>query len=261
MTRTESISGTTVDGRSSDSRLVAGVDGVSGGWVMAVTGAAPGSPIDEFRVFTSFADLWSYARGRGVLAVAVDIPIGLPDRRPRAADDEARARLKGVPGRPSSVFPAPPLCAIEEEEYHEANRRAKKGTKKGVSKQAFALFPKIREVRGALKLPDFEVGAVARALEVHPEVSFQAMAGSPMRQHKSRQSGVAQRLALLQLHFSNVVDAAVRVEVTGPPHPMLDDVLDAVAAAWTARRLVSEEAQPLGGREKDPEGYPMTIWA
>ena len=106
----------------------------------------------------------------------------------------------------------------------------------------------------------FAAGARTRAAEVHPEVSFASMVGHPMSFHKTRQAGVAERLTLLKCHFPNIVEAAVATEITGPPTPGLDDVLDAVAAAWTARRLVSGDAQPLGGCERDKTCYPMNIW-
>ena len=240
------------------------MDGVRGGWVMAVTGVESGFPLC-ISVWGSFADLWSDAHKRGLRAVAVDIPIGLPDTEGRAADREARKTLKppkkGEPGRASSVFPAPPLCSLDVDAYKEAGELARRSTGKGLTRQAFALFPKIREVRDALKPGDLDPGACPLAAEVHPEVSFGVMAGNPMSFHKSLQAGVAERLAVLEDHFPDVVDAAVRTKRTGPPHPGLDDVLDAVAGAWTARRLIQGEAKRLGGREKDPCGYPMNIWA
>ena len=64
-----------------------------GGWVMAVTAVAPESSLDIL-VFQSFSDLWSHASERDLLAVTVDIPIGLPGRDGRAADREARERFK-----------------------------------------------------------------------------------------------------------------------------------------------------------------------
>ena len=56
---------------------VAGVDGVPGGWVMAVTGAARGASV-EFSTGSSFADVLAAAREQNIPVVAVDIPIGLP---------------------------------------------------------------------------------------------------------------------------------------------------------------------------------------
>ena len=255
--------------------LVGGVDGVPrrgrstkgkpGGWVMAVSGVVPGSPVEEVSVWCSFADLWSHAREIGLLAVTVDIPIGLPVKEGRAADRKARGMLKslekGKQGRTSSVFPTPPLSTLGACTYQEAGQLARLATGKGLTRQTYALFPKIREVRCALGRDDFDSAAVPRAAEVHPEVSCRVMADRPMSFHKSLQAGVAERLALLECHFPNIVDAAVRTLRTGPPHPGLDDVLDAVAAAWTARRMIHGLAKRLGGCEKDPDGYPMNIWA
>ena len=254
----------------SEAGLVGGVDGVSGksppgkeessNWVMVVTGAAHGSLVKEFSVWTSFADLWKNACEKGLLAVAVDIPIGLPGKGGRTADREARYLLKGPPNRASSVFPAPPLCTLGATTYRDAQDLSRNLTGKGMTRQTFALLPKIRDVRGSLELGAFDAGARTRAAEVHPEVSFANMAGCPMSFHKSRQAGVAERLALLKGHFPNIVEAAVATEITGPPTPGLDDVLDAVAAAWTARRLVSGDARALGCCDLDETCYPMKIW-
>lgn len=145
--------------------------------------------------------------------------------------------------------------------YKVAGALARRSTGKGLTRQAFALLPKIREVRDALKPSDFGADAQLRAAEVHPEASFAVMAGRPMSFHKSLQAGVAERLALLERHFPDIVDVAVRTKRTGPPHPGPDDVLDAVAAAWTARRLLQGKAKRLGGCEMDSDGYPMNIWA
>ena len=75
--------------------LVAGVDGVSDGWVMAITGAAGGSPV-EFSVWRTLDELWSEARARRLRVVAIDMPTGLPGaerrrpgpRRPHGSDGD-----------------------------------------------------------------------------------------------------------------------------------------------------------------------------
>ena len=239
--------------------LVGGADGVSGGWVMAIVGTGPGSPIRDLLVWLSFADLWCYAQEIRLSAVTVDIPIGLSPRGDRPCDREARARLKGPPRRSPSVFPGPPLCTLGAGSWKEALEWARRETGKGISRQSYALLSKIAEVRDVLRPHDFSASASPRAAEVHPEVSFWATEGKPMRSHKSRHSGMVQRLKLLEQHFPNVMDAAVRTERPGPSHPGIDDLLDAVAAAWTARRLVSGEAEDLGRGEADPHGFPMSI--
>ena len=181
---------------------VGGVDGVAGGWVMAVTGASPGDPVEGIHVWSSFGELWAHAQQWGLGAVAVDIPIGLPGEDGRTCDREARARLKGNPGRTSSVFPAPPYCVTEARNWEEASRLARDRTGKGLTRQSFALLPKIRDVRCAVESCNLNRSVLPWLVEVHPEVSFREMAGVPMRFHKSLQAGIAERLAVLQLDFS-----------------------------------------------------------
>ena len=81
-----------------------------------------------------------------------------------------------------------------------------------------------------------------------------------MTYFKKRQPGVADRLTALVGEFPNVVKAAVLTAHPGPPSPTHQDLLDAAAAAWTARRIASGEAVCLGEGEFDATGYPMHIW-
>ena len=228
---------------------------------MAVTSLASRSQV-EFSVWGSFSDLWTHACDEGLLAVGVDIPIGLPLQSGRLADRQARECLKGPPNRTSSVFSAPSLRALDATTYQEAQELSVRDMGKGLTRQSYALLPKIRDVRESLaNLAAFSSQARPQAAEVHPELSFQKMHGAPMRFHKSRQAGVAQRLKLLEEHFPSIVEAALFTEIPGPPAPVLDDALDAAAAAWSARRIVRDKATCLGAGEIDPRGYPMNIWA
>ena len=236
--------------------LVAGVDGVSGGWVMAVTGVAGGSPV-EFSVWATLGDLWSEARTRRVQVVAVDMPAGLPGAERREADREAQ-RLLGA--RRSSLFWTPPLCTLDAADHAEANRRSWDETGRGLSAQAFGLMPKIRELRETLTPGDFAPHSRPRAAEVHPESSFVRLAGEPMSESKREHAGHQQRLETLVAVFPNIADAAVSAPPAGPPRPELDDLLDAAAAAWTARRIAAGDAEYLGAGEQDETGYPMHIW-
>ena len=236
--------------------LVAGVDGVTGGWVMALTGAADGSPV-EFSVWATLGDLWSEAGARRLLVVAVDMPAGLPGAERREADREAQ-RLLGA--RRSSLFWTPPLCVLDAADHAEANRRSWDETGRGLSAQAFGLMPKIRELRETLAPDDFAPDARPRAAEVHPESSFVRLAGEPMSESKREHAGHQQRLATLAGAFPNIADAAVSAPPAGPPRPELDDLLDAAAAAWTARRIAAGDAECLGAGEQDEAGYPMHIW-
>ena len=243
-------------GRAGGRALVAGVDGVPDGWVMAVTAAAGGSPV-EFSVWHTLADLWSQARARGLRVVAVDMPAGLPGAERREADTEAHRRLGA---RRSSLFWTPPLCVLDATRHVEANRRSWEETGRGISVQAFNLVPKIRELRDTLAPGDFAPESRPRAVEVHPESSFVRLAGEPMSASKRQPAGEEERLEVLAEVFPNIAEAAVSTPPPGPPRPGLDDLLDAAAAAWTARRIVAGEADCLGAGEQDETGYPMHIW-
>lgn len=259
-----------------DTRRVAGVDGATGGWVMAVTGARHGTPV-EFSLFESFAELWTEARRLGLVAVGIDMPIGLPSSAKRRADIDARELLGP---RRSSLFWSPPIAALDAAEYDQANRASRDHLGMGLAKQAYNLLPKIREVRSALQPSDFGSDAVPLAAEVHPELSFAVMAGSPGQaeahhrdgesmpfaaplQHPKRfQAGIAERLALLAARFEEILASAL-TPLVGPPHAALDDVLDAAAAAWTGRRIAAAQAAHLGAIDGkidlDSAGYPLTI--
>lgn len=257
---------------------VAGVDGATGGWVMAVTGVQDSSPV-EFSVWASFSELWSEARRLGVVAVGIDMPIGLPSSARRRADIDARELLGP---RRSSLFWSPPVAALNAADYDRANRASREHLGMGLAKQAYNLLPKIREVRSALRPSDFGSEATPRAAEVHPELSFAVMAGSagqvdvhlpdgdsmpsaaPLQHPKRFQAGIAERLTLLAGCFEGILVSAL-TPLVGPPHAALDDLLDAAAAAWTARRLAVAQAAHLGADDGkidlDSAGYPLTIVA
>ena len=219
---------------------------------MAVAAIGPGSPV-AFSLWPSFADVWAEVQARGVAAVGVDMPIGLPGRARRRSDVKARELLGP---RRSSLFWTPPLCALNAADHAEANRLSREGTGRGLSIQAFHLLPKVREVRAVLAPDDLSPLARPQAAEVHPETSFAVLAGRPMSFPKRQQQGAAERLDALESEFADL-DAALH-----PPRgAALDDLLDATAAAWTARRMAAGTAMALGQGELDETGYPMAIWA
>lgn len=236
----------------SDAPLVTGVDAAKGGWVMAVTATTPSSPV-AFSLQPSFADVWAEACSQGLVAVGVDMPIGLPSQERRRSDVEARDLLGP---RRSSLFWTPPLCVLDAVDHAEANRKSRTHTGRGLSIQAFHLLPKVREVRAMLTPEDLSAKARPQAAEVHPETSFAVLAGQPMSVSKRQPGGQVERMAALVPEFSNLVEVP-----TSPPGATTDDLLDAAAAAWTARRMAESTAMILGAEELDATGYPMAIWA
>jgi predicted RNase H-like nuclease len=174
-----------------------------------------------------------------LVAVAVDIPIGLPDRGPRSCDVEARTRLGP---RRSSVFPAPVRAVLGCATWEEANARSRAVDGRGLPRQAFNLLPKIGEVDGLLS-----PARQARIVEAHPELCFASIAGAPLLQPKRTVAGRDVRSALAGVVPAPLSGAAA------------DDVLDAHAALWTARRVAAGDEERLGGGERDRRGLRMEI--
>jgi predicted RNase H-like nuclease len=211
---------------------VAGVDACRGGWVAVV--AEDGKFVDSVLTAT-FADLLKIF-GKAT-AVGVDIPIGLPSERPRAADLEARAF---VGPRRSSVFPPPPRIALAAATYAEARLLVP-----SLSAQSFALGRRILEVESQLE---------ERVLEVHPEVSFAALAGRHLHYPKRSWNGQLERRRLLADAGLELSDHLVAGKAPA------DDVLDAAVAAWSATRKARGEAQTLPADPPTQEGRVVAIW-
>jgi predicted RNase H-like nuclease len=182
--------------------------------------------------------------------VAVDIPIGLADCEPRACDREAR-RLLGP--RRGSVFPAPARAVLGTSTYEEACAVSRQVSGRGLSKQLFNIVAKIKEV-DAVESPRRQ----ASLFEACPELSFAVMAGGPPMQHSKRTAeGRAERTAVLHEHLGVDVPALLEARAPGAQP---DDVLDALALAWTARRYLGGCCLRLGG-ELDATGLRMEVVA
>jgi len=205
---------------------VVGVDGYPHGWVSVrtVDGRFEGAALfpDLARLLAAFS---------GAAVVAVDIPIGLPVLgEPRAADLAARLFLGS---KRNSVFRTFAREVLEGEPYAEANRRAVALTGGGMSQQSYALRRKILEA-------DLLAGENPRMKEVHPEVSFAALAGEPLTASKKSWSGMTLRRRLLE-HAGLALPDDLGAAGTAAP----DDVLDAAVAAWSAYRIATSAAQTL----------------
>lgn len=220
-----------------------GLDGARGGWV--------GALVHEEAVFWFWFERIADALARRPGVLGVDIPIGLPERAPRVCDIRARARLAWP--RTASVFPAPPRVVLGAQDHAHACALARERTGAGIPIQAWHLVPKIREADDVLEGdPD------APLVEVHPEVSFAALAGrrSPSLPTKHTAAGRAARLALLRRWV------APRLTLSEVPRPArAHDALDAVAVAWSAGRFAAGVAELLTdpSSPRDARGRPMRI--
>ncbi len=164
--------------------------------------------------------------------IFVDIPIGLPNGpEGRLCDREARKRLRGR--RAATVFPAPVRAALAADTYDDANRISREETGKGMTRQTFAILPRIREVDGLLRKSE---KARHMVREVHPEICFWALAGgSPLSNRKKTDGGFHERLALLEGFRPSVGEEFARIRTGFRCWDVADDdILDAMAAAITA---------------------------
>jgi len=184
----------------------------------------------------------------GVGVIVVDIPIGLPDASRRLADTLAQDR---VGARRTTVFFTPIRAAIESPDHASATAASVRATGGGISTQAYALRTRILDVDGWV--PRSRV----RMLEGHPEVSFAAMGGAPLAHSKHSAAGLADRGDLL----ASVGLVLPRDAYAGFGTASLDDVYDAAAMAWTARRVERGEAVSLPDPpEVFSDGLPAAIW-
>ncbi|MHA3700784.1 DUF429 domain-containing protein [Jatrophihabitans sp. YIM 134969] len=190
---------------------VVGVDGCRGGWLAAV---ASGRTV-EWHVLTTFDDVLDLAAGD---PLGVDMPLPpFPAAGARRRSDLAARGFLG-PAR-SSIFWTPPADVLERwrrDPVHPVGI--------GVSIQTWNLLPKIAEVQDALSARPRAV------LEVHPECSFRALAPGVAFSTKKRAAGRRERIEALT-EFFDLPDAAGL-----PRRGLLEDALDATAAAWSALR-------------------------
>lgn len=93
--------------------------------------------------------------------------------------------------------------------------------------------------------------------EVHPEVSFQELAGGPLRFAKKTWAGAELRKELLR---STGIELPAGLGPAGEV-AAVDDVLDAAAAAWSARRCAAGLARSLpDSPERFSDGLSAAIW-
>jgi predicted RNase H-like nuclease len=249
---------------------VAGADGCKAGWIAVWRhpGAAP-----ETGVFATFAELVAFLPADA--AIAVDMPIGLPEFSGHGGrGPEALVRpLLGE--RQSSVFSIPSRAALYADTadfttldaWYEAHRRASEVARatsnppRAISIQAFGIFSKIRELDGLLRArPDLK----GRIIESHPEVAFWALNGRRAMTLSKKVKG--------RVNPAGMAERKVLLADRGMPRSFLDrapprgadedDFLDAAAVMLVAERFSRGEAMcfpdPPGA---DAHGLPVAIWA
>jgi predicted RNase H-like nuclease len=238
--------------------VAAGIDGCRAGWVAAI---AHGDTTTELRLL---ADLEAVIRWRdrqaGAVIVGVDVPMGLPARAgPRACDRQARREL----GRRWMCVFAPPdreLLGLDFAQAREVVHRRRRADPAGehpvMTHQTINIAPKIAEADRVLRA---EPRRQEWLLEVHPELSFRALAGATL-EPKRTSAGAAARLALVAEHFPDAPPhLAARTWSRSEVAP--DDLHDAYAVLWTALRVARGPGhyRELGDGARDACGLRQRI--
>jgi predicted RNase H-like nuclease len=231
---------------------IAGVDGCRAGWVVAlVEERAQGTPVHDIRICTRFDEILLLSPRPKV--IAIDIPIGLLDElQPggRTCDKQARTLLGP---RASSVFSPPARAMLPATQYEEVRKH-------GMSRQAFGILPKIRQVDQLMT-----AGLQQRVHEAHPELAFRSLTGAPMRHNKKTREGREERIrAFAQAsnrlfhEIRPVLEKALKTYTRVQVAP--DDILDAVVLAWTALRIAGGQADRVPAcPQVDRKGLRMEI--
>jgi predicted RNase H-like nuclease len=228
---------------------IVGADGCQDGWLCVVRRA---SSFEAF-IRVSLADL---LQDHDIQLVLVDVPIGLTERGARECDLAAR-KLLGKP-RSCSVFPAPVWAALPATCYKEACVKHHAADGRRMSRQAFGILPKVRDVNQLLVS---HPGLRDRIREVHPEVSFAVWnADRAMAHNKKTPEGRRERERLIEAHWPGV-----RVRLAQKLHGAgwaADDLNDALVALWTGERVAAGTARALPEEAVlDRYGLGMAIWA
>ena len=174
---------------------VLGIDGCRFGWCLIKLDSLGNSSVCLIKNIRELLNV------KADIAI-IDIPIGLTDSdEERIFDKTAREQLKN---RHSSVFTVPCKSAIYVEDYDTENAYKRacainfKNTGKKISRQSFALIPKIREVDEFLyENPHFK----GFLFEHHPELCFKELAGAPCKNNKREHQGEKERIGVLRKHM------------------------------------------------------------
>lgn len=180
-------------------------------------------------------------------AVGIDMPIGLTSGKERREADGAARAFVGP--RRSSVFPTYPREVYKASTIQAAREVSLRLLDISTSDQAYRLGDRLLELERA-------VAGRTNIWEVHPEVSFCAMAGRHLTRPKTSWNGFHDRLNLLQ-------EAGIEIpaSITEIGNAGIEDVLDAAAAAWSASRIAEGSAASLPAEQTQfVGGRALAIW-
>jgi predicted RNase H-like nuclease len=220
--------------------VIAGVDGCKDKWIAVVELNSGHTEVLEPCTFDKLYE------DRSLDLIVIDIPIGLPEKGYRRADLVAKRFLRH---RHVCVFPAPTRLILDCSYREQASDRCVEVGDKRVNVFQWAIVPKVKCIDLALRQ---HKNPQDRFREGHPEVSFALLNQKTPLSSKKKKAGGDRRLGLLREHFSDIQ--------TNSPH--LEDILDAYALLWTARRVrAGQECRFPKKSQIDPFGLRMEISA
>jgi len=231
-----------------------GVDGCRAGWI-AVSERNGDLAIEIRPTFREIVE------GHCEAIIAVDMPIGVPERVSGSGRGPEQAVRPLLGARQSSVFSMPSRRAVYAGDYRAACAAALATSvpPKKVSRQAFNLFGKIREI-DALISAELE----RWVFEVHPELAFWRLNRErPLAEPKKMKSrvhepGMHERRSLLA---RNGFEPEFLTQAP-PRGAAADDFLDACACLAIARRIAAGRARPFPDPPLRTEtGIRIAIWA
>lgn len=240
---------------------VVGVDGCRAGWFSV---RLPHRDNFEVAIFPTFRELIDRHEDAGL--ILVDIPIGLPEGPGGRDCDRESRRLLGA--RSSSVFPTPTRQTVHQaasapHDYAAALGMERGVAGKGISKQAFAIAPKIAEVDSVMLSRTKNMNPEIR--EVHPELCFWGLNYTkPIEFSKKTPQGEDERVRILRrleprtdLIVAEATKKFLRKDVGQ------DDILDAIAAAVTGFRDQGMLLKLPMSNARDNKGLAMEMvyWA
>ena len=190
--------------------------------------------------------------------IFIDIPIGLNDGGALERDCDKLARKSLGSPRASSVFPAPAFTVLAARSFEDAKRISVNSIGRMLSRQAYAITPKIREVNYHLaKNPNNNI----YIREIHPELCFWGLNGrQAMKFSKKKSAGFEERMQVLGRFLPNIEEI-----VSGPllsyrrSEVAKDDILDSLVALVVASTSDDQLRTIPTNPQVDSRGIPMEM--
>lgn len=210
--------------------LILGIDGCKTGWF---TVWQDNDGVIQSSIFSTLNDLKDFFSNHTHLILGIDMPVVLSEFIPREADQLARKLLSK---KASSIFTAPTPEMLAQPNYEKASSVSKRLFGKSMSLQSWYLFPKIKDVQTIIH------DAYINIYEIHPELSFRAMNNEEViLESKKSKEGFEIRNSLLRIEFKSFDFESIR-NLYPKKDVMDNDILDAMAVLWSAKRIQSKEA-------------------